>query len=133
MKYLLAVLLLCAAQKGMAQMISPGLTAVYEHQQKLVKLKWQHNDAGVIRYTLQRGTDNNQWQDVYSIKMDQPQYYKFISYFDNQVSTGRNYYRLKATLNDKSVEYTPSIMVIIGQPGNNWVMYPVPVRDYLNL
>lgn len=133
MKYLLAVFLLCAVHTSMAQIISPGLTAVYEHQQKLVKLKWQHNDAEVARYTLQRSTNNAHWIDIYNIKMEDPEYYKFMSYYDNQVATGRNYYRLKATLLDKSIEFTPSLMVIIGQPGNNWVMYPVPVRDYLNL
>lgn len=133
MKNLLFALFLFMVIQANAQMISPGLTAVYEHQQKLVKLKWQHNDSQVARYTLQRSTDNSQWQDIYQLKMDEPKYYKFISYFDNQVTTGRNYYRLKATMLDRSVEFTPSLMVIIGQPGNNWVMYPVPVRDYLNL
>jgi hypothetical protein len=133
MKYLLAGFLFFYAYTSSAQMIPPGLTAVYEHQQKIVKLKWQHNDAGVIRYTLQRSADNSHWTDIYSIKMEEPQYYKFISYFDNQVATGRNYYRLKASFADKSTDFTPSIMVIIGQPGNNWVIYPVPVRDYLNL
>jgi hypothetical protein len=133
MKNLLFAFLLAIAMPASAQMVSPGLTAVYEHQQKLVKLKWQHNDNQVARYTLQRSTNNSQWQDIYQLKMDEPQYYKFISYFDNQVATGRNFYRLKATLLDKTIEYTSSIMVIIGQPGNNWVMYPVPVRDYLNL
>lgn len=133
MKNLLFVLLLAISVPALSQMVSPGLTAVYEHQQKLVKLKWQHNDNQVVRYTLQRSTNNSQWQDIYQLKMDEPQYYKFISYFDNQVSTGKTFYRLRATLLDKSTEYTPSILVIIGQPGNNWIMYPVPVRDYLNL
>lgn len=133
MKFLLAICLACGVHQSMAQIISPALTAVYEHQQKLVKLKWQHNDAAVARYILQRSSNNIQWQDVYSIKMEDPEYYKFISYFDNQVATGRNYYRLKAQLLDQSVEFTSAIMVIIGQPGNNWVMYPVPVRDVLNL
>lgn len=29
--------------------------------------------------------------------------------------------------------YSNSILVIIGRPGNNWLMYPVPIKTVLNL
>ena len=133
MKSLLAILFFGTPLLITAQIISPGLTAVYEHQQQLVKLKWNHNDRQVTRYVLQRSADNNQWINVYDIKLDNPSQYKFISFYDTQVSTGRNYYRLKAILAGSSAEFTESIMVIIGRPGNSWLMYPVPVREVLNL
>ncbi|RYY71406.1 MAG: hypothetical protein EOO13_03290 [Chitinophagaceae bacterium] len=133
MKTLLAIFLLSLAQLKSNSIISPGLTAVYEHKQQLVKLKWQHNDKQVSRYILQRSADNNRWTDLYEARLDQPAYYKFISYYDNQVQSGRNYYRLKAILSSGSQELTASIMVIIGKPGNSWLMYPVPVKDVLNL
>ncbi|RYY47185.1 MAG: hypothetical protein EOO06_12930, partial [Chitinophagaceae bacterium] len=133
MKSLLAILFFGFPSLEPSGIISPGLTAVYENKQQLVKLKWQHNDKQVGRYSLQRSSDNNRWAEIYDIKMENPAHYKFISYYDNSVAAGRNYYRLKATLSNGSVEYTPPIMVIIGRPGNNWLMYPVPVRDVLNL
>lgn len=132
MKSLLAIILFGIPVQN-SEIISPGLTAVYEHKQQLVKLKWNHNDKQVIRYILQRSADNNEWVNVYDIKIAEPSYYKFISYYDNQVVMGRNYYRLKAVLSKGSPVFTPSIMVIIGKPGNNWLMYPVPVKDVLNL
>lgn len=133
MKSLLAFILFGVPVLNDDPIISPGLTAVYEHKQQLVKLKWNHNDKQVIRYVLQRSADNDHWVNVYEIKMTEPSYYKFISYYDNQVVTGRNYYRLKAILVKGSPVFTESIMVIIGKPGNNWLMYPVPVKDVLNL
>ena len=133
MKSLLAIVLFGMPMLNEQQIISPGLTAVYEHKQQLVKLKWNHNDRQVVRYTLQRSADNNRWAEVYTIKMDNPSQYKFISYYDNQVAAGKNYYRLKVFLSNGSQEFTPSLMVIIGKPGNSWLMYPVPVTDVLNL
>lgn len=133
MKSLLAIILFGMSMPGNQPIISPGLTVVYEHKQQLVKLKWNHNDKQVVRYVLQRSADESRWAEVYSIKMDDPSQYKFISYYDNQVAAGKNYYRLKAILSNGSQEFTPSIMVIIGKPGNSWLMYPVPVTDVLNL
>lgn len=133
MKSLLAIILFGMSMPGNQPIISPGLTVVYEHKQQLVKLKWNHNDKQVVRYVLQRSADESRWAEVYSIKMDDPSQYKFISYYDNQVAAGKNYYRLKAILSNGSQEFTPSIMVIIGKPGNSWLMYPVPVIDVLNL
>ncbi|MBC7937833.1 MAG: hypothetical protein H7Y86_21000 [Rhizobacter sp.] len=133
MKSLLAIVLLSIPLLNNAQIISPGLTAVYENKQQLVKLKWNHNDRQVVRYILQRSADNKQWINVYDVKLDNPSQYKFISYYDTQVNTGKNYYRLKAILSGNSHEFTPSIMVIIGKPGNSWLIYPVPVKDVLNL
>ena len=133
MKSLLAIILFGMSMPGNQPIISPGLTVVYEHKQQLVKLKWNHNDKQVARYVLQRSADESRWAEVYSIKMDDPSQYKFISYYDNQVAAGKNYYRLKAILSNGSQEFTPSIMVIIGKPGNSWLMYPVPVTDVLNL
>ncbi len=133
MKSLLAILLFSNYMLSNNSIISPGLTAVYEHQQQIVKLKWHHNDKQVARYILQRSSDNKRFTDIYNISINNTGEYKFMSYYDNQVGSGKNYYRLKAILTGGSTEFTPSIMVIIGKPGNSWLMYPVPVRDMLNL
>lgn len=133
MKSLLAILAFGIPVLKAQPVISPGLTAVYEHRQQLVKLKWNHNDKQVARYILQRSADNNRWTDIYDMRLDNSSNYKFISYYDNQVATGRNYYRLKMLLIGGNAEFTSSIMVIIGNTVNNWIMYPVPVKDVLNL
>ena len=46
---------------------------------------------------------------------------------------GKNYYRLQAKLQDGTITSTASIMVIIGKPGNSWLLYPIPVKNFLNL
>ena len=133
MKYLLAFFLLNIVADGYAQVFSPGLTAVYEHQRQIVKLKWNHNDKRVLFYTLQKSANNTSWFDVQRIPINKPQQYKFINYIDEKPGDGKNYYRLQAMLQDGSKTATPSIMVILGKPGNSWLMYPVPVKDILNL
>ncbi|MBC7866118.1 MAG: T9SS type A sorting domain-containing protein [Gloeobacteraceae cyanobacterium ES-bin-316] len=133
MKFLLTILSFIFYASVSAQLISPGLTSAYEDKRQRVKLKWTHNDKRVTTYMLQRSSNNNLWIDFYRLSISQPQYSKFISYTDEQPGEGRNYYRLKAFLNDGSSHFTLPIMVIIGQPGNNWLMYPVPVKDILNL
>ncbi len=100
--YICITMLLFVPTLGQAQIIDPGLTAVYENKQQLVKLKWQHNDNQVRRYILQRSNDSMLWGDVYSIQITEPEYFKFISYFDTRVSTGKSYYRLKAVLGGNS-------------------------------
>jgi len=133
LKYLLAFFLLNIVADGYAQVFSPGLTAVYEHQRQIVKLKWNHNDKRVLFYTLQKSANNTSWFDVQRIPINKPQQYKFINYIDEKPGDGKNYYRLQAMLQDGSKTATPSIMVILGKPGNSWLMYPVPVKDILNL
>jgi hypothetical protein len=133
MKNLLTFLLLIISSFGFTESISPGLTAVYEDKRQLVKIKWNHNDQRVISYWLQRSSDNNRWTDIYRIAVSPNQQNNFISYTDPKPDAGKNFYRLKAILMSGSNEYSNSIIVIIGNPGNNWMMYPVPVRDILNL
>jgi hypothetical protein len=109
----------------------PGLIAVYDNQRNSVKLKWQHQ-PGTSRYVLQRSTDNSGWADIYTRLMSQPGSNDYLQYLDNKVTPGKNYYRLK-TYSENGVETGRSLLVIIGAPGNSWLMYPVPVRDLLNL
>jgi hypothetical protein len=133
MKLLLVVLLITRALLCQASSIAPALTAVYENRRQLVKLKWHHNDKRIISYFLQSSSNNNTWANLQLVKIGNPGQYRFISYTDNNVLAGKNYYRLKAILADGSIEYSSPLMVIIGQPGNSWLIYPVPVRDVLNL
>lgn len=115
------------------QVISPGLTAVYEHQRHKVKLKWNHNDKRVVAYILQNSANNVSWLNMHRIAIKNPQLYKFINVSDENPGDGRTYYRLQVIFPDGSVSSTPSILVIIGKQGNNWLMYPVPVKDILHL
>ncbi len=133
MKLLLLLLLVSFFAGTYARPVSNGLTAVYEHQRKLVKLKWSHNNPRVIAYIIQISSDSNTWVAVHQVKISKPGQNHFLSYSDAKVAVGKNYYRLKSILLDGNISVGPTITVIIGEPGNKWVMYPVPVRDVLNL
>lgn len=111
----------------------PGLTAVYENQRQSVKLKWNHDDKNIIAYALLRSNDEQAWTEIKKISLSQPADYRFITYRDENPETGKNFYRLKFFKKDGKTAFSNSIMVIIGKPGGNWIMFPVPVRDVLNL
>ena len=133
MRSILVLLIISLASKSQSPGISPALTAVYEHGHSLVKLKWHHNDTRIVSYFLQSSPNNNNWIILQQVKIMNPRQFRFISYTDHKPGGGKNYYRLKAVLADGSIEYSSPLMVILGEPGKNWLIYPVPVRDVLNL
>lgn len=116
-----------------ASTISPNLTAEYISRKKIVLLKWQNTDINVTRFVLQRSDDNNSWKDIYMLGANEFKKKKLEKFSDQSPDPTKNYYRLKIVFNDNKIEYTASIMVIIGKPVNSWIMFPVPVRDVLNL
>jgi hypothetical protein len=132
MKILPAFVLLLASLASYSQDIG-GLTAVYEDKRAVVKLKWNHSDDRVTAYRLQRSADKSFWSDISAFNMLPALKNRFFSYTDEKPTAGKNFYRLKAFINNNTVAYSSTIMVIIGKPGKSWIMYPVPVGDILNL
>ena len=112
---------------------SPNLTAEYNKRNKVVSIKWQNTDSRVTAYILQRSADNNTWKDIYTVASAKFSKKKLEKFFDQYPQPTKNYYRLKMSMEGSVVEYSPTIVVIIGNTANSWVMYPVPVRDVLNL
>ena len=133
MKSLPAIFLFCMHTTCLASTISPNLTAEYNSREKNVSLKWQNTDSRVTIFILQRSDDNNKWKDIYTLESTKFSRKKLEKFSDEYPEPAKNYYRLKILLDDTGIEYSPSIMVIIGDPVNSWIMYPVPVRDVLNL
>ena len=93
----------------------------------------QNTESRVTAYILQRSADNNTWKDIYTVASAKFSKKKLEKFFDQYPQPTKNYYRLKMSMEGSVVEYSPTIVVIIGNTANSWVMYPVPVRDVLNL
>ncbi len=133
MKAVLTIILVCMHTFCSAARIAPHLTAVYDPSKKVVKLKWQNNDPNTNSFVLQRSADNNHWADLYKVERGQLNQHKIEKYTDPQPDPNKNYYRLKMVSSQNNIQFSPSIMVIIGNPESSWVMYPVPVNTVLNL
>lgn len=134
MKSILSIIIVCCTGiTGFAENITPNLTAEYNTRKKVVLLKWQNTDDKVSGFILQRSEDNKIWKDIYTLESVSFSKKKLEKFSDEYPEPTKNYYRLKIVLDNKSVEFSPSIMVIIGNPLDSWTMYPVPVRDVLNL
>ncbi len=135
MKYILAILICFINYTSFAldPDISPDLTAEYNSRKKAVNLKWRNTDDRVITYVLQRSSDNYNWRDIYSLGSGAFSKKKLEKFSDINPESSKNYYRLKIYVASNVYEFTKSIMVIIGKPSSSWIMFPVPVRDVLNL
>lgn len=133
MKNLLFVFLLTGKwTHSSAAFISVNLTAEYNRYSRQVELKWQNILPDVRTYILERSADNHQWQQVYTIGSADFSKKKREKFNDKNPDPTRNYYRLKVVTTFDTL-FTDPIMVIIGETYNNWTLYPVPVRDILNL
>jgi len=109
------------------------VTAAYDVRRKLVAVKWQNKALGIKTFTVQRSDDNKEWKDIalQSVSVDAIDRSYYFS--DTRPAAGENYYRVKCIYTDERLEYSSSIMVMTGQVGSSWVMYPVPVTTMLNL
>ena len=132
MKSILVIFICFVHFACFASGVSPNLTAEYNSRKKQVELKWQNIDPGVTAFVLQRSADNNSWKDIYTLNSNGFNKKKLEKFYDRNPEPAKNYYRLKIFVNNET-EYTASIMVIIGSQTNSWIIYPVPVRDVLNL
>jgi Secretion system C-terminal sorting domain len=119
----------CQAFAGAA----PGITAVYDAKKKAVIIKWQQKQTGIRSFVVQRSDDNYNWDDIalqQTVNFNPAKIYQF---WDTKSAAGENYYRLKAVMQNGTVDYSASVMVMVGPATNSWVMYPVPVKDVLTL
>jgi len=132
MKYLPAIFICLMHTICFASGINPNLTAEYNTRKKQVELKWQNIDPVITGFILQRSADNNSWKDINTLNKNELSKKKLEKYYDKNPEPAKNYYRLKIFTEDGTV-YSASIMVIIGSLASSWIMYPVPVRDVLNL
>jgi hypothetical protein len=133
MKFILHIAFFFINTSCFAMAVSTNLTAVYDQQKKQVKLKWQNIDARVVAFVLQRSADNNRWADLCKIEAADFSNTKIEKYTDQHPDPAKNYYRLKAILDNNKAEWSASIMVVMGQSTNSWIIYPVPVTTVLNL
>lgn len=133
MKLVMTLFTLLWSISSLSQETAPALTAVYEDRRQRIKLKWNHQDPRAKTYILQKSADKYSWTDFHFINLAESQQAKFMTFTDQKPGEGKNYYRLKTIYKNGNVQHTAAIMVIIGQPGNSWILYPVPVKNVLNL
>ena len=113
--------------------ISPNLTAIYDQEKKVIKLRWQNNDPRTTKFVLQKSDNNYSWTDLYTIDANEFSDSKIEKYSDRHLDASTNYYRLKQVIDKDNIEFSQVIMVIMGQATNSWLIYPIPVTQLLNL
>lgn len=131
-KTLFAVILITILCSFWNPKTAPGITVVYDAQKKIVTIKWQQKLPGIKTFIIQRSADNSNWADIAlqaTVNFNPNKTYKYL---DRKPADGENYYRLRCITDKGQTEYSASIIVVTGN-NNNWVMYPVPVKDVLTL
>lgn len=133
MKFLFTLLLPVLFQSFALAQNNPTLTAAYEDDRQVVKLRWQHTDPKVTSYIIQRSSDNTLFNDIYTRKNTGISANEYLRFTDEKNSPGKNYYRLKIYRGSNMYETTIPVMVVLGNPGGSWLIYPVPAGPVLNL
>ena len=111
---------------------APGITVAYDDKKKAVTIKWQQKFPGIKTFIIQRSADNISWTDIALQATVNFNPNKTYQYLDYKSAAGENYYRLKCITDKGQTEYSASIIVVTGK-NDNWIMYPVPVKDVLTL
>lgn len=132
-KTLQIISLLCIQFNSFSLQAVPGFTAVFDSRKNAVIIRGQNKSPGLKTFVIQRSQDNRSWSDIGLQESGENTGARSFYFEDKKPELGENYYRLKWILINGKIEYSLSIMVIIASPGNNWVMYPVPVKDLLTL
>ena len=132
-KILQIFLLLCGQYNSFGSNMVPEFTAVFDSRKNAVIIKGENKSTGLKTFIIQRSVNNISWSDIGLQAIDQNAAIKPFYFEDKKPSAGENYYRLKCVLINGKTEYSLSIMIIIASPVNNWIMYPVPVKDLLTL
>jgi hypothetical protein len=109
------------------------LTATYQKDKKVVLIQWQHLVSNVASYTLQSSKDNIFFSDIFIKQNNGILTKSFINYADKTTTGEKIYYRLKINLTDSIYEITLPIMVTLNITNNNWLIYPLPATEFLNL
>ena len=133
MKLFFAFIIMIASGKIVYGQDIPTLTALYEREKNVIKLRWQHTDEDVSSYTIQRSSDNAFFSDIHAKPIRKSDVGEFFKFTDDKVTAGKNYYRLKINRGQSSAVITVPVMVIRGNTENKWIVFPVPVGPVLNL
>jgi hypothetical protein len=95
------------------------------------KLSWNINDAYDYNwFEVERSADGNSFEKIGTVKStDNPNTYNFL-FTDNNILTGKSYYRLKILQKDGSFTYS-KIVTLSNQPANSiYSISPNPAVDY---
>lgn len=133
MKNFLLFCIICFPFRLWAQTTAVAITTANENGSKHIIIKWQHNHPAITRYLLQRSTDKLNWIEVTQVNFPAGSSYQFIRFTDREASIGKNYYRLKITFSNGTNTFSTTATTVVGNTKNNWIIYPVPVIDVLNL
>jgi hypothetical protein len=133
MKFLYTLFLQVLLYSFVQAQSNPTLTAAYENDRQVVKLRWQHSDPKITSYIIQRSSDNVTFTDINTRKNNGITSGELLKYNDEKIGPGKNYYRLKIYRGNAAYEATIPVMVVIGNPGGSWLIYPVPAGPVLNL
>ncbi|MGB4844563.1 MAG: T9SS type A sorting domain-containing protein [Ferruginibacter sp.] len=132
-KILQLVVLVCIPYSSFCQENLPKFSAVFNSKKNVVQTSWHHKSSHIKTYIIQRSPDNKLWADIALQGISPAIGVKTFYYEDKNIHAGENYYRLKLVSVNGNIEYSLPVMIIVSSPVNNWVMYPVPVKDMLTL
>jgi len=106
--------------------------AIYLEASNQVRLNWDKSEPDIQKFTLQLSTDQKSWIDIAQQKVSDYSAMQQFQFIHREPNSGNNFYRLKILRSNGTSNFS-TIIKINTTSTTNWVMYPVPMGNYLTL
>ncbi len=106
--------------------------AIYLEASNQVRLNWDKSEPDIRKFTLQLSTDQKSWLDIAQQNVSDYSAMQQFQFIHREPNSGNNFYRLKILRSNGTSNFS-TIIKINTKSTTNWVMYPVPMGNYLTL
>lgn len=106
--------------------------AIYLEASNQVRLNWDKSEPDIRKFTLQLSTDQKSWIDIAQQNVSDYSAMQQFQFIHREPNSGNNFYRLKILRSNGTSNFS-TIIQVNTKSTTNWVMYPVPMGNYLTL
>lgn len=106
--------------------------AIYLEASNQVRLNWDKSEPDIRKFTLQLSTDQKSWLDIAQQNVSDYSAMQQFQFIHREPNSGNNFYRLKILRSNGTSNFS-TIIQVNTKSTTNWVMYPVPMGNYLTL
>ena len=97
-----------------------------------VDLKWNTNeDMNDFYFVVEHSAEGEDFEIIHTMDGKEAYENKEYDYLDESARPGRNYYRIKHINNNGQTERSETLMVILAENADKFILFPNPTVDYV--
>ena len=121
----------CLGQPVSDRFINFSISPIEESMD--VDLNWNTNeDMNDFHFVIEHSMEGEDFEIIHSMDGKEAYESKEYSYIDESARPGRNYYRIKHINNNGETEHSETLMLIMVDRFDNFILFPNPTVDYIN-